>query len=38
MYYLSGPLDTKFCEGLDIPVTGYTIVQGEIRTLFVDRF
>ena len=35
-YLLSGPLDTKFCEGLDIPGTANTFVQGEIKTLSMD--
>ena len=34
--FLSGPLDTKFCEGLDIPGTANTFVQGEIETLSMD--
>ena len=33
---LSGPLDTKFREGLDIPDTANTFVQGEIKTLSMD--
>ena len=33
---LSGPLDTKFFEGLDIPDTANTFVQGEIKTLSMD--
>ena len=31
--------DTESCEDVpNIPATGYTIVQGEIGTLFVDGF
>ena len=33
---LSGPLDIKFHEGLDIPDTAYTFIQVEIRTLSMD--
>ena len=33
---LSGPLDTEFREGLDIPDTANTFVQGEIKTLSMD--
>ena len=33
---LSVPLDTEFREGLDIPDTANTFVQGEIKTLSMD--
>ena len=35
-FRLSVPLDTEFCEGLDIPDTANTFVQGEIKTLSMD--
>ena len=34
--FLSVPLDTEFREGLDIPDTANTFVQGEIKTLSMD--